>query len=91
MFKRTKYTVSSSLFPEHKHSSNLSFSFYLAGLIEGDVTIVVHKTERSPKGVLNYASVQIAFQLKDLPLALIIQKVLGEGSLARKKELMLIY
>lgn len=91
LFKRTKYTVSSSLFPEHKHSSNLSFSFYLAGLIEGDVTIVVHKTERSPKGVLNYASVQIAFQLKDLPLALIIQKVLGEGSLARKKELMLIY
>jgi hypothetical protein len=30
-------------------------------------------------------SVQIVFHLKDLPLALIIQKVLGEGSIARKK------
>ena len=85
LFKRTKYTVSSSLFAEHKEFSNLSFSFYLAGLIEGDGTIVVPKTERSPKGVLNYGSVQIAFHLKDLPLALMIQKMLGEGSLARKK------
>lgn len=85
MFKRTKYTVSSSLFAEHKDFNNLPFSSYLAGLIEGDGTIVVPKTERSPKGVLNYPSVQIAFHLKDLPLALMIQKVLGEGSLARKK------
>lgn len=66
-------------------SDNLPFSSYLTGLIEGDGTIVVPKTERSPKGVLNYASVQIVFHLKDLPLALMIQKTLGEGSLARKK------
>ena len=85
LFKRTKYTVSSSLFAEHKDFSNLSFSFYLAGLIEGDGTIVVPNTERSPKGVLNYPSVQTAFHLKDLPLALMIQKMLGEGSLQRKK------
>ena len=85
LFKRTKYTVSSSLFAEHKDFSNLSFSFYLAGLIEGDGTIMVPNTERSPKGVLNYPSVQIAFHLKDLPLALMIQKMLGEGSLHRKK------
>ena len=32
-----------------------------------------------------YLPVQIVFHLKDLPLALIIQKVLGEGSIARKK------
>ena len=85
LFKRTKYTVSSSLLTEHKDFNNLPFSSYLAGLIEGDGTIVVPKTERSPKGILNYASVQIVFHLKDLPLALMIQKVLGEGSLARKK------
>ena len=30
-------------------------------------------------------SIQIVFHLKDLPLALLIQKVLGEGSIARKK------
>lgn len=43
------------------------------------------KTERSPKGKLNYPSIQIVFHLKDLPLALIIQKNLGFGSLMRKK------
>lgn len=85
---RTKFTISSqemNLFAEYKHYSNLPFSSYFTGLIEGDGTIVVPKTERSLKGVLNYASVQIVFHLKDLPLALIIQKVLGEGSITRKK------
>ena len=89
---RTKFTISSApeakemdLLTKYKHYSNLPFSSYLTGLIEGDGTIVVPKTERSVKGVLNYASVQIVFHLKDLPLALIIQKVLGEGSIARKK------
>ena len=85
MFIRTKYTVSSDLLEEYKDFNNIPFASYLAGLIEGDGTIIVPKTERSPKGVLNYASVQIVFHLKDLPLALIIQKVLGEGSLAKKK------
>ena len=65
--------------------STLPFSAYLAGLIEGDGTIVVPKTLRSPKGKLNYPSIQIVFQLKDLPLALIIQKELGFGSISRKK------
>lgn len=54
LFKRTKYTISSSLLAEHKDFNNLPFSSYLAGLIEGDGRIVVPKTERSPKGVLNY-------------------------------------
>ena len=85
LFKRTKYTILSGLLGEHKHFNNLPFSSYLTGLIEGDGTIVVPKTERSSKGILNYASVQIVFHLKDLPLALIIQKELGEGSIARKK------
>nr|AYM32749.1 LAGLIDADG homing endonuclease [Termitomyces sp.] len=60
---------------------------YLTGLIEGDGSIIVPKTERSPKGKLNYPSIQIAFHLKDLPLALLIQKNLGFGSLIRKKGL----
>jgi hypothetical protein len=88
LFKRTKFTLSAQaidLLAEYKHLNNLAFSSYLTGLIEGDGTIVVPKTERSPKGILNYASVQIVFHLKDLPLALLIQKVLGEGSIARKK------
>jgi len=68
-----------------KNLSKLLFAAYLAGLIEGDGTIIVPKTLRSIKGKLNYPAIQIVFQLKDLPLALIIQKELGFGSIARKK------
>jgi len=62
-----------------------NFSSYLAGLIEGDGSIIVPKTERSLKGKLNYPSIQITFDLRDLPLAIIIQQKLGHGSLQRKK------
>lgn len=69
----------------YKYNSNSSFAFYLTGLIEGYGTIIVPNTLRSPKGKLNYPSIQIIFHLKDLPLALMIQKELGFGSLSRKK------
>lgn len=79
-------SVQISSLPIIKFSKNNSnFSYYLAGLIEGDGTIVVPKTERSDKGKINYPSIQIAFNLKDLPLALLIQQNLGHGSLSRKK------
>ena len=61
------------------------FSYYFTGLIEGDGTIITPKTLRSPKGKLTYPCIQIVFHLKDLPLALLIQKELGTGSLTRKK------
>jgi len=70
------------------NSKNLKkslFSYYFTGLIEGDGTIITPKTLRSPKGKLNYPCIQIVFNLKDLPLALLIQKELGVGSLSRKK------
>jgi hypothetical protein len=62
-----------------------NFSNYFSGLIEGAGTIIVPKTERSDKGKLSYPSIQITFNLKDLPLALLIQQNLGHGSLTRKK------
>lgn len=69
-----------------QNNKNLfKFSYYLTGLIEGDGTIIVPKTERSIKGRLNYPSIQIVFHLKDLPLALLIQKNLGHGTISRKK------
>ena len=68
-----------------KNDFNSSFACYLAGLIEGDGTIVVPKTERSTKGKLNYPSIQIVFDLRDFPLALIIQSRLNYGSISRKK------
>ena len=75
-----------SLRPKNnKDLSYLNFSSYLTGLIEGDGSIVVPKTERSSKGKLNYPSIQIVFHLKDFPLALMIQKELKNGSLSRKK------
>lgn len=64
-----------------------NFSNYFSGLIEGAGTIIVPKTERSDKGKLSYPSIQITFNLKDLPLALLIQQNLGHGSLTRKKGL----
>jgi len=67
------------------NNTRSNFSYYLAGLIEGDGSIHVPKIDRSIKGKLNYPSIQIVFHLKDLPLALLIQKNLGHGSLSRKK------
>lgn len=66
-------------------SCSKDFSYYLTGLIEGDGTIIVPHLIRSAKGRLNYPSIQIVFHLKDLPLAMLIQKELGHGSLSRKK------
>nr|YP_009517218.1 LAGLIDADG homing endonuclease [Myochromella boudieri]AYE93139.1 LAGLIDADG homing endonuclease [Myochromella boudieri] len=67
-----------------------NFISYLTGIIEGYGSIeyaLVPTTERSSKNKLNYPSIQIAFHLKDLPLALLIQKNLGYGSLQRTKGL----
>lgn len=50
---------------------------YLAGLIEGDGYIFVpdNPKKRDSKGRLMYPSIQISFSLKDLPFALLLQKV----------------
>lgn len=68
-----------------KKNKESNFSYYLAGLIEGDGTIDVPKQEISIKGKINYPSIQICFHLKDFPLAMQIQQTLGQGSLAKKK------
>lgn len=54
---------------------------YLAGLIEGDGSIIVPKTLRNEKGKLLYSVVKITFVYKDLPLAKKIQEVLGSGTI----------
>jgi Cytochrome C and Quinol oxidase polypeptide I/LAGLIDADG endonuclease len=59
---------------------------YLAGLIEGDGTIIVPSTERSSKNKLNYPSIQIVFQAKDFPLVALICRNIGHGSISKKKQ-----
>lgn len=80
----SKYYYSKVVYKQ-PYNLNSSFCYYLAGLIEGDGTIIVPKVERSPKGKLNYPSIQITFDLRDFPLAMIIQKELGCGSISRTK------
>lgn len=58
---------------------------YLAGLIEGDGTIVVPKEERSTKGKLNYPAIQIVFSKNDFPLVTKIAQIIGHGSISRQK------
>ena len=57
------------------------FGFYLAGLIEGDGTIIIPK-----KGNNNPAlALEICFNSDDFPLASIILSNIGKGSLLKKK------
>ena len=61
-------------------------SSYLAGLIEGDGTIIVPKTSRSVSGKLNYASIQIAFAGKDFPLITYLNRYIGHGSILKVRK-----
>ncbi len=54
---------------------------YLAGLVEGDGSIIVPVTNRNQKGKLLYPKVKITFVDKDAPLAIKLQEVFGAGSL----------
>ncbi len=48
--------------------------YYLAGLIEGDGSIIVPKTIRNQKGKLLYPKVKITFVDKDAPLVAVKKK-----------------
>ena len=78
------YSVPIPMIP-NRPTYNQKFASYLAGLIEGDGSIIVPDTDRDSKGRKRYPSIQIAFHAKDLPLALMIQKVIGHGSVAKTK------
>lgn len=81
-----RFEIGSYLEKKNKNKPhNPLFGSYLCGLIEGDGTIIVPKTERSPFGDLYYPSIQIVFDARDLPLAIVIQKELGFGSISKTK------
>lgn len=58
---------------------------YLAGLIESDGTIIVPVKERSASGKKYYPSIQIIFNLKDLPLAKTLLEFFNFGSIQIKE------
>jgi hypothetical protein len=80
-YASTKYNFENN----YSKECDENFAYYLTGLIEGDGSIIVPKVERSEKGKINSPSVKIAFDLRDFPLAQLIQKNLGCGSLVRMK------
>jgi hypothetical protein len=62
------------------NKSNLLGS-YLAGLIEGDGSIIVPKSYRNEKGKLLYPQVKIVFVDKDIPLANKLKEILKSGTI----------
>jgi hypothetical protein len=50
---------------------------YLAGLIEGDGSLLIPDKERGPSGKLRVASIQVIFAIKDKPSALLLQSKFG--------------
>jgi len=67
------------------NSTNTGLGCYLAGLIEGDGSIIVPKTIRNQKGKLLYPIVKITFVKKDAPLAVKIQKIIMGGTIVHPK------
>ena len=64
-------------------ATNSSFAAYFAGLVEGGGTIIVPERARSDKGRLYYPSCELSFHSRDVPLALLVQKEIGSGSLSK--------
>ena len=54
---------------------------YLAGLIEGDGSIIVPSNTRNEKRKLLYPTIKITFVIKDLPLASRLMEILGGGTI----------
>jgi hypothetical protein len=50
---------------------------YLAGLIEGDGTLITPTKDKSPSGTATVASIQVVFALKDRPSALLLKSLFG--------------
>ena len=65
--------------------NNGQLGYYLAGLIEGDGTIIVPTKDKTPSGKKTHPVIRIVFTLNDLPLAKKLQQVLGCGFIQKPK------
>ena len=62
-----------------------AFASYLTGLIEGDGCICIPKRERDNNNKIISPIINIAFNAKDFPLALLLQERLGVGHIYKVK------
>nr|YP_009059705.1 LAGLIDADG/HNH endonuclease [Parasitella parasitica]AIO05755.1 LAGLIDADG/HNH endonuclease [Parasitella parasitica] len=79
---QTKYystILSSQDGSSDKLSTDGQLGYYLAGLIEGDGSIIVPTKDKTPSGKNTHPVIRIVFTLADLPLAKKLQQVLGCG------------
>ena len=67
-------------------STDGQLGYYLAGLIEGDGSIIVPAKDRCRSGKNTHPVIRIVFTLPDLPLAQKLQQVLGCGFIQKPKE-----
>lgn len=67
------------------HRKENQLGSYLAGLIEGDGSIIVPENERSESGKLRHPYFKIIFYIKDLPLARKLVDVFGCGTINEVK------
>ena len=83
---QTKYysTILSS--QSGSSTSDGQLGHYLAGLIEGDGTIIVPTKDKTPGGKKTHPVIRIVFTLPDLPLAQKLQQVLGCGFIQKPKQ-----
>ncbi len=65
-----------SLIIVNKDNRNKNLGPYLAGLIEGDGSIIVPNKPFSPSGSVNRGGFEICFHIKDLALAEYLKRVL---------------
>src|SRR6266487_3462804 len=61
-------------------------NFYISIKNINTNSLTVTKIDENNKYSSNYPSITIVFHLKDLPLALLVQKTIGQGSLSRVKK-----
>jgi LAGLIDADG DNA endonuclease family protein len=70
---------------DNQKYNNSQFAYYLAGLIEGDGSIIVPASLRDIKGKHLYPVIKITFAEKDLPLAEKLNSILKMGKIYKEK------
>jgi hypothetical protein len=77
--------MKNSLLSNIESSNENQLGYYLAGLIEGDGSIIVPKTTRNEKGKLLYPIIKITFVANAVALANKLMKILQNGTLEYPK------